>query len=497
MSEQIWKDSHFILNTCLGKGVQEFVVCAGARNGPLVEILQKQSHLKIYNFFEERSAAFFALGRTRSSGRPVAVVTTSGTAVAETLPAVIEANYQGLPLLIVSADRPRSYRGSGSPQAIDQLGFFTSHVAGTWDFESDLEVDSTWTNWNLDQPFHLNVCLGEPGSQLQVPANYQNLNSTQEPVIKKVKLPTVDPIVFESLKDPLVIVGPLSPVERPVVERFLKEFSGPKIVETLSGLGHLGMPVDPKVLFDLGKCQSVIRIGAVPTLRFWRDLEQTYQTVPVFSFVSAENPWSGLSRTSFVIPGLENLNHILKTQPVSVLRDEESNSRSQFPKSRLGIEQQLVQQLAEKIQNQHLYVGNSLPVRHFDQFAHGLRFKDVFGNRGVNGIDGQISTYLGWTADQNDESWCVVGDLTAMYDLAALWVSPQLKASKRRIVVINNGGGMIFNKFSKHPGFLNRHEIEFSGWAKMWSWSYQKWNQIPQDLSSLPDHVLIELVPSG
>lgn len=518
MSEQIWKDSYFILNTCLDKGVQEFVVCAGARNGPLVEILQKQSHLKIFNFFEERSASFFALGRIRSSGRPVAVVTTSGTAVAETLPAVIEANYQGLPLLIISADRPRSYRGSGSPQAIDQLGFFTNHVAGTWDFESDLKVDASWTNWDLNQPFHLNVCLGEPGAQLQVPVEFQKLNASQDPKAKKVNLPDVDPIVFGKLKNPLVIVGPLSPQERPGVEKFLKEFSGPKIVETLSGLGHLGKPCDPQLLFKQGICQSVLRIGAVPTLRFWRDLEEDYRTLPVYSFVAAENPWSGLSRDSFVIPGLDKLNHILnfiandgfqsktndsgvghsktETQSSENLRSENLNSRP-GTQSSSSLEQQLVQQLAEKIQNRNLYVGNSLPVRHFDQVAGGLKFKDVFGNRGVNGIDGQISTYLGWTADDADESWCVVGDLTAMYDLAALWVTPQLKTAKRRIVVINNGGGMIFNKFSKHPGFLNRHEIEFSGWAKMWSWSYQKWTQIPQDLSSLPDQVLIELVPRG
>lgn len=490
----------------------------------MVEILQKQSHLKIFNFFEERSAAFFALGRIRSSGRPVAVVTTSGTAVAETLPAVIEAHYQGLPLLIVSADRPRSYRGSGSPQAIDQLGFFTNHVAGTWDFDSDLTVDATWKNWNLNQPFHLNVCLGEPGAQLQVPVEFQKLNATQDSKINKVNLPEVDPIVFGKLKNPLVIVGPLSPQERPGVEKFLKEFSGPKIVETLSGLSHLGKPCDPKILFDQGICHSVLRIGAVPTLRFWRDLEDTYQKLPVYSFVSAENPWSGLSRVSFVIPGLNNLNQVLtvitKDTALSGQTDDRADanpkgkhqesspqghvqlfenlkSNELWSDTSQGLEQQLVKQLAEKIQNLNLYVGNSLPVRHFDQVSNGLKFKDVYGNRGVNGIDGQISTYLGWTADHADESWCVVGDLTAMYDLAALWVTPQLKPAKRRIVVINNGGGMIFNKFSKHPGFLNRHEIEFSGWAKMWSWSYQKWTEIPQDLGSLPDQVLIELVPRG
>ena len=103
--------------------VQEIVVCAGARNVPIVDFLEKHNSDKtksknkilVYSFFEERSAAFFALGRIKATGNPVAIVTTSGTAAVETFPAVVESFYQGLPLIVITADRPKSYRGSGAP----------------------------------------------------------------------------------------------------------------------------------------------------------------------------------------------------------------------------------------------------------------------------------------------------------------------------------------------------------------------------------------------
>ena len=110
-----------------GLGVTEFVICAGARNAPLVMSLLatcQEKGLKVYHHFDERPAAFFAMGLAKRSGHPVAVLTTSGTAVAELLPATIEAYYSGIPLILVTADRPSSVRGSGAPQAIEQPGIF-------------------------------------------------------------------------------------------------------------------------------------------------------------------------------------------------------------------------------------------------------------------------------------------------------------------------------------------------------------------------------------
>jgi len=111
-------------------------VCSGSRNAPLLAVLSK-SDLKLWTFVDERSAAFFALGRMKLTGAPVAVVTTSGTAAAELLPALVEAHYSGLPLFVITADRPARFRGTGAPQAIEQLDLFGVYGARHLNVEFD------------------------------------------------------------------------------------------------------------------------------------------------------------------------------------------------------------------------------------------------------------------------------------------------------------------------------------------------------------------------
>src|SRR5262245_19198844 len=107
MTNVAW--SRALLSELAKQGVKEIVLCAGARNAPLVSVLSQVKGLKVHGFFEERSAGFFAIGRMQADHAPVVVCTTSGTAVAELLPAVVEAHYQSLPLIVVSADRPKNY----------------------------------------------------------------------------------------------------------------------------------------------------------------------------------------------------------------------------------------------------------------------------------------------------------------------------------------------------------------------------------------------------
>lgn len=130
-------------------GVTDFCVCAGSRNSPLLAVIGA-SDVRVHSFFDERSAAFFAIGRMKLQERPCAVVTTSGTAVAELLPATIEAYYSGLPLILITADRPARYRGTGAPQAIEQPGIFGKYA------ETDVEA------WCGQGPLHWNVEFDEP-----------------------------------------------------------------------------------------------------------------------------------------------------------------------------------------------------------------------------------------------------------------------------------------------------------------------------------------------
>ena len=132
-----------------GLGASEFCVCAGSRNSPLLAVLGTTVEARLFSFVDERSAAFFALGRIKQHGRPVVVVTTSGTAVAELLPATIEAYYSGLPLVLLTADRPERFRGTAAPQCIDQVGIFGPYAAAR----------SAWTH---RAPLHINIEFDEP-----------------------------------------------------------------------------------------------------------------------------------------------------------------------------------------------------------------------------------------------------------------------------------------------------------------------------------------------
>ena len=148
-------------------GVTDFCVCSGSRNAPLLAALgsfavdrwplteadssaNSQRPTNVFSHIDERSAAFFALGRAKLTGRPAAVVTTSGTAVAEMLPAAVEAHYSGVPLILITADRPARYRGTGAPQAIEQEGIFGVYAAR--DAASWRGVGALHINIEFDEP---------------------------------------------------------------------------------------------------------------------------------------------------------------------------------------------------------------------------------------------------------------------------------------------------------------------------------------------------------
>ena len=143
-------------------GVEDFCVCGGSRNAPLIAVLTDGSWQladglsanrqppTVNSFVDERSAAFFALGRAKLTGRPAAVITTSGTAVAEMLPAAVEAHYSGVPLVLITADRPERYRGTGAPQAIEQTSIFGVYASRDAD------------RWTRIGPLHINVEFDEP-----------------------------------------------------------------------------------------------------------------------------------------------------------------------------------------------------------------------------------------------------------------------------------------------------------------------------------------------
>jgi 2-succinyl-5-enolpyruvyl-6-hydroxy-3-cyclohexene-1-carboxylate synthase len=513
MNNLAW--SKQILESLCASGVRDLIFCAGARNSPLIATVAKaKGDIQFHSFFEERSAAFFALGLSRRTSRPVAVMTTSGTAAAELLPAVIEAFHTGVPLILVTADRPRRLRGSGAPQAIDQTGLFAKFVAREFDLENG-EMFSLEGLFENRRPIHINVCFDEPLLGPPLDEFTLRVGAPLDRIHDRIGSRVVDAAVarlekFLTSPGPLVaIVGTLdSLTERRSTCDFLKRIGVPVYLEATSGLREKeelqsqALRSGDRVLNWALKndgLSRVLRIGGVPTVRVWRDLDEATSSVSVFSL--SNQPFSGLSRGEFACADIETtLKRVVATGAPSVgsklihqdrrIETELEKLLNAHPRS----EPALMRELSQLIPASSLvYLGNSLPIREWDFAASRKHPRAVEANRGVNGIDGQLSTFIGLARDEG-ENWAVLGDLTALYDLTGPWAFGLRPKTKNRVVVINNGGGKIFQRIFNNPLFENRHDLEFSHWAKMWKLSYQKWLEIPQAFSGSQNEV-IEIVP--
>ena len=459
--------SRSILDALAARGVREVILCAGARNASVVTVLSAATGVDTYSFFDERGAAFFALGRINATGRPVVVVTTSGTAVAETLPAVIEADLQRAPLIILSADRPRRYRGTGAPQTIVQPGLFSSYV------EHTLDVGGTWdpdalNRWGGARPLHLNVCFDEPLLDAEVTpwtwASAPAVSAAPASCLPIVDLPSA----------PLILVGGLTRAESDFARPILKRWGRPLLLEATSQLRGCAelrdlelRGADPAAVeFD-----GVVRVGDVPTLRFWRDLEKSGLPATHFS----TKPWPGLPGAHVVHP-LRQMNSVPSwSNHPDLARDRAGEVKLSRLLDQFNLsEPAWVRRLSEWIPHgARVFLGNSLPIREWDLAATRQKSPWIFANRGANGIDGLISTFAG-VAEAGAPNWIVLGDLSTLYDLGGPWAFRARPIADVTIAVINNGGGKIFERIFRNSLFENRHDLEFGHWARQWNLHYDR-----------------------
>lgn len=280
-----------------------------------------------------------------------------------------------------------------------------------------------------------------------------------------------------SLRKPLVIVGGLASHQRDRVRDVLFEMNAPVYAEALSGLredAELPLITSGERMIARGGFDGVIRIGNVPTLRFWRDLETL--DLPVVHY--SDLPFAGLTRGEVRPLSALTATHIDRDEDFFA-RDREAALRfaailDEEPASELALFRALSRELPHAAR---IYLGNSLPIREWDLAAtRAPRGFEYEANRGANGIDGQLSTFFGWCA-RDRTNICILGDLTTIYDLGAPWVVPQLDATFR-IVIMNNGGGRIFGRVAslraldpslRERMIENAHGVRFEHWAKMWN----------------------------
>ncbi len=503
-----WYPALEVVKDCLKAGVREFVVCAGARNAALLEALARAEAaglVRVWRHFEERSAGFFALGRTMETAQPCAVITTSGTAAAELLPSVIEAHYQARPLVAITADRPAEFRGTGAPQSIEQPGIFGNYA---W--------QGTFADWDGKQPLHLNVEFDEAfeaGGEDFAGETVGEFSPEKE----KLNVAGLARWLREDLYQGIVVlVGGLEPDEREEVFHFCQDLGAPVIAEATSGLREALQSLaihDGDRVLKATPPGKVLRLGEVPSGRFWRDLE-TMPGVSVWSV--CRNGLPGLARESNVLRG--PLDRVLPALGEIELADDAldyligAGSRAvkidelleAFPDS----EPALLRTLSHYASiGGGLFLGNSMPIREwnlFTQWQHPIQ--SVRANRGANGIDGQVSTWLGWSADVS-ETWAVVGDLTALYDLAAPFVLEQITTEGRVLVVINNGGGKIFERLPRlqtmspraAEWMTNPQTADLSGLATLWGMNHLRVRTVDDfdKFETSPKTLLMEIIPDA
>jgi 2-succinyl-5-enolpyruvyl-6-hydroxy-3-cyclohexene-1-carboxylate synthase len=490
-----WETALDVVHRCLRAGVGEFVICAGARNAVLIEALARAESAgcaRLWRHFEERSAGFFALGRTMQTGLPCAVVTTSGTAAAELLPPMIEAFYQNRPLVALTADRPSSFRGSGAPQSIEQSGIF-----GAYAFQGPLP------EWNGKIPIHLNIELDEIFAPNQ-PMNVSPETFMGEPIEAQgggfsmenvgIFVPEKDRLDVAALarwlredlyRGIVVMIGGLEPDEREEVFHFCREFGVPIVAEATSGLREAlhGLAIhDADRVLKARPPGKILRLGEVPSGRFWRDLEEM-QEVSVWSV--CRNGLPGLARASQVVRGpvgrviraLGDVEPADDALDLLVGASARAARIDELLECHPDSEPALVRALSHyACLGGGVFLGNSLPIREWNLFAQWTRpVVNVRANRGANGIDGQISTWLGCSADVSD-AWAMFGDLTTLYDLAAPFVMDQIVSEGRVLSVINNRGGRIFERLPRLGSMspraaecmTNPQRADLSGFAALW-----------------------------
>jgi 2-succinyl-5-enolpyruvyl-6-hydroxy-3-cyclohexene-1-carboxylate synthase len=503
-----------LLQKLYASGVTDFVVCPGGRNAPFVEALDHctSKDIRVHLGFEERSAAFFALGLSLKKLKPVAVFTTSGTAFVETSSALLEAHYSGVPLIVVSADRPEIMWGSGSPQTMIQKDFLKSHLGAS--------VDESYSPLDVSYPLHINCCFDEPlldhvlepwslshRDSLNIdferqlnPYKYKHLQFSHDAI---QTLTALDLKSTNALKILFLVTG-LNINFKANLKKLFSNINADFYFEATGELRGLKSEITSKKLNHLDVMNSydlVVRVGGIPTHRIWRDFElKNFKKILHFS----QLPLPGMSFGSvFKLNDLYSFVDTLKTIKLVSVYNSGLNSSDKkiadtmveqpvlseeelFIKSLKKLSRKLELKVNDSQSLSHetstecaFYIGNSLPIRHWDA-DKSETFNEVYASRGLNGIDGQLSTALGLAMNsESQKTIAVLGDLTTMYDLAAPWYWQKNKEKiDFTLVIINNKGGQIFSKMFKSSNFLNSHNFQFTSWAEMWGLTYLKVNSV-------------------
>lgn len=525
------KDNINILTSLLvAHHVRRAVVCPGARNAPVVHNLNECEAIECYPVTDERSAGFFALGLSQSLAEPVAVCVTSGSALLNLAPAVAEAWYQHIPLVVISADRPEAWIDQLDGQTLPQQGALEPFVRKSVTLPEPHDDVSRWhcnrlvnealldCCYPFAAPVHINVPISEPLFEFTVPAL-----PVERQIHRYTTASDVDiflPRVFYEAARPMIVVGQLfsdwvdeDDLSCVDMRRFFYDYC-PVMSESLNNIFG-GFPIDAalSVIGDDAAYRPDVVVyfgGHIVSKRMKRFLRQSgARVIMVSDDPQIHDVTMRVTEQVMMKPfdALMSLHYFFEhntyadalgsndveedNQPFYQLNPAHEDYHRMWQEVMRRVEQQtlefepqysqmatvryLEEQLSDVFFDYQIHYANSSAVRLANLYAGVFNRHHVWCNRGVNGIEGTLSTAVGFAAGKRavpadngpEKVICVIGDLSFFYDQNAMWNSHL--GGNLRVILLNNGGGGIFHTLpglsdsDAHSLVMARHDTTAQG----------------------------------
>lgn len=495
-----------IIQICQAKGITDIVISPGSRNAPLTIGFASNPNFKCYSIADERCAAFFALGIAQQIKRPVAVVCTSGSALLNYYPAVSEAFYSQIPLIVISADRPQSKIDIGDGQTIRQENVFVNHSLYNANLieeaskENDHKINEAIdTAFHKKGPVHINAPFEEPlyetVTELSVDAMVHNFASLN-PIPPLEDLSVFVDIWNKSTKK-LVLVGVNDPnaISNATIDALAKDESVVVMTETTSNLYHPGFisnidtiitPFNngdfedfcPEILVTFGGMIVSKRIKAFlrkykPKYHWHIDSLRAYDTFGVLTKHFELNPNTFFEAFLPLTVAVKS-DYFEKTNRIKDIRKEKQTTfLAKIPFSDFAVFDTVIKSLPS---DSLLQISNSAAIRYAQLITINPSI-EVYCNRGTSGIDGSTSTAIGAALASKKQTVFITGDVSFLYDSNALWNN--YIPNNFKIIIINNGGGGIFRILPGHEEnavfntfFETSHGLTAEHLAKMYGFEY-------------------------
>ena len=531
---QLW--ASIIIEELTRCGIQEFFISPGSRSTPLVSAIARHDRTRAIVHYDERGSFFAALGFAKSTGTPAVCVTTSGSALANGLPAVIEAFYDEVPLILLTADRPPELRGTGANQTIDQSQLFAPFTKWSIDASApSIDVTPAYVLTTIDQaiqratmgsqgPVHINWMFREPLAPTPTDQDFSKYCKDIEKWIDRKTcytqyLQTKPQMVKKEfdhhwkgifdVEEGLVIIGRLHSCEEGEASiRVAKALGWPVFVDIGSQvrLGGQYAQSDLLVVHDLAfaepeECNLALKIKTVlqfgkrcisKRLQQWLEKSNVANYVVVDTYAGRVDPAhmvtlrleADIVDSANLICDLAGRNEKKGITWKKNWRDKVSGLQAQLDALFSAVtdinEPAIAYLISKSIGDNHgLVIGNSMPVRDMDVFAiHFGPSVHVISNRGASGIDGTIATGAGSARGLNRPTTILLGDLAFLHDLNSLAILHQIDQPVIIVVLNNNGGGIFsFLPIANYPDifepyFGTPHNLSFSAVAELFKMEY-------------------------